>query len=181
MKDMKIIHYLVCITLAVLVHIVYQAIIIPESLAIMSTAESNGQTLPRHFLIIIKDLEQEICVILLLIGLYLMTYKIFQLDYLFAKIFVITKYFLITFIKYPIWMLIIVSSVILHMHYNYFKNNKFILSYILSFFGFIYAVFINQPADFYNLIPLTLDRILFAISGFLIFLNIELFNKIKSK
>ena len=80
MKDMKIIHYLVCITLAVLVHIVYQAIIIPGSLAIMSTAESNGQTLPRHFLIIIKDLEQEICIILFLIGLYLMTYKIFQLN-----------------------------------------------------------------------------------------------------
>jgi biopolymer transport protein ExbB/TolQ len=80
MKDMKIIHYLVCITLAVLVHIVYQAIIIPESLAIMSTAESNGQTLPRHFLIIIKDLEQEICIILFLIGLYLMTYRIFQLN-----------------------------------------------------------------------------------------------------
>jgi biopolymer transport protein ExbB/TolQ len=80
MKDMKIIHYLVCITLAVLVHIVYQAIIIPGSLDIMSTAESNGQTLPRHFLIIIKDLEQEICIILFLIGLYLMTYKIFQLN-----------------------------------------------------------------------------------------------------
>ena len=80
MKDMKIIHYLVCIILAVLVHIIYQAIIIPESIAIISTAESNGQSLPRHFLIIIKDLEQEICIILFLIGLYLMTLKIFQLN-----------------------------------------------------------------------------------------------------
>ena len=77
---MKIIHYLVCIILAVLVHIIYQAIIIPESIAIISTAESNGQSLPRHFLIIIKDLEQEICIILFLIGLYLMTLKIFQLN-----------------------------------------------------------------------------------------------------
>ena len=84
---MKIIHYLVCIIIAVLVHIIYQAIIIPEALTIISTAESNGQSLPRHFLIIIKDLEQEICIILFLIGLYLMTLKIFQLNskkYLFS-------------------------------------------------------------------------------------------------
>ena len=77
---MKIIHYLVCLIIAVLVHIIYQAIIIPESLIIISKAESNGQNLPRNFLIIIKDLEQEICIILFLIGLYLMTLKIFQLN-----------------------------------------------------------------------------------------------------
>ena len=65
---MKIIHYLVCLIIAVLVHIIYQAIIIPESLIIISNAESNGQSLPRHFLIIIKDLEQEICIILFLIS-----------------------------------------------------------------------------------------------------------------
>ena len=69
MKDMKIIHYLVCITFAILVHIIYQAIIIPESLTMISFAESKGQSLPRHFLIIIKDLEQEICIILFLIRL----------------------------------------------------------------------------------------------------------------
>ncbi len=73
-------HYLVCIVLAVLVHIIYQVIIIPESLAIISYAESNGQSLPRNFLIIIKDLEQEICIILFLIGSYLITYKILQLN-----------------------------------------------------------------------------------------------------
>tara|TARA_Y100000768_G_scaffold386877_1_gene376383 strand:+ start:1336 stop:2640 length:1305 start_codon:yes stop_codon:yes gene_type:complete len=109
------------------------------------------------------------------------TYKIFELKYLVLKIFIITKYFLISFIKYPIWFLIILSSIILHIHFNYFKNNKFILSYILLSFSFVYAVFINEPTDFYYLIPLTLDRIVFAISGFLIFLNVELFNKIKSK
>ena len=73
-------HYIICIILAVLVHTIYQVIIIPESIAIMSIAETNGQSLPRHFLIIIKDLEQEICIILFLIGFYLITYKIFQLN-----------------------------------------------------------------------------------------------------
>tara|TARA_A100000164_G_scaffold119994_1_gene106035 strand:+ start:7055 stop:8359 length:1305 start_codon:yes stop_codon:yes gene_type:complete len=109
------------------------------------------------------------------------TYKLFELNYLFIKIFVITKYFFISFIKYPIWILIIISSVIMHIHFDYFKNNKFILSFILLSFVFIYAVYINEPTDFSYLIPLTLDRLVFAISGFLIFLNIELFNKIKSK
>ena len=60
--------------------IIYQVIIIPESLAIISYAESNGQSLPRNFLIIIKDLEQEICIILFFIGFYLITYKILQLN-----------------------------------------------------------------------------------------------------
>ena len=80
MKDSKLTHYIVCILLALFVHIIYQAIITPEALAIISTAESNGQSLPRNFLIIIKDLEQEICIILFLIGIYLITYKIFQLN-----------------------------------------------------------------------------------------------------
>lgn len=80
MKDIKLMHYLVCIILAAFVHIIYQVIIIPESLAIISYAESNGQSLPRNFLIIIKDLEQEICIILFLIGFYLITYKILQLN-----------------------------------------------------------------------------------------------------
>ena len=109
------------------------------------------------------------------------TYKIFELDYLFTKILVITKYFFITFVKYPIWILIIISTIILHTRFNYFKNNKFVFSYILLSFIFIYAIFLNEPTDFYHLIPLTLNRILFAVSGFLLFLNIVLFNKIKLK
>ena len=80
MKDFKLAHYIVCILIAAFVHIIYEAIIIPEALNLISIAQSKGQGLPRHFLIIIKDLEQEICMILFLIGLYLITYKIFQLN-----------------------------------------------------------------------------------------------------
>ena len=80
MRELKLINYIVCILLAVFVHIIYQVIIIPEALAIINSAESKGLGIPRHFLIIIKDLEQEICIILFLIGLYLITYKIFQLN-----------------------------------------------------------------------------------------------------
>ena len=65
MKDLKLMHYIVCIILAVLVHTIYQVIIIPESIAIMSIAETNGQSLPRHFLIIIKEINNLLGLILL--------------------------------------------------------------------------------------------------------------------
>ena len=69
MKDFKFIHYIVCFLIAAFVHIIYAAIVIPEALNLINIAQSKGQSLPRHFLIIIKDLEQEICMILFLIGL----------------------------------------------------------------------------------------------------------------
>ena len=56
MRELKLINYIVCILLAVFVHIIYQVIIIPEALAIINSAESKGLGIPRHFLIIIKDL-----------------------------------------------------------------------------------------------------------------------------
>ncbi len=80
MKDFKLIHYSVCILLSVLVHIFFEAIVRPEALIIMNNAEKFGESLPRHFLIIIKDLEQEICIILALIGFYLISYKIYLLN-----------------------------------------------------------------------------------------------------
>ena len=80
MRELKFFNYIVCILLAIFVHIIYQAIIIPEALVIINSAEEKRQSIPRHFLIIIKDLEQEICIILFLIGLYLITYKIFHLN-----------------------------------------------------------------------------------------------------
>ena len=87
MKDFKLIHYSVCILLSVLVHIFFEAIVRPEALIIMNNAEKFGESLPRHFLIIIKDLEQEICIILALIGfykIYLLNSKkyLFNVDFL---------------------------------------------------------------------------------------------------
>ena len=108
------------------------------------------------------------------------TFKIFDLKYLFSKILIITKYFFITFFKYPIWILIILSIIILYKNSNYFSNKRFILTYIFLIFSFIYAVFLNEPTNLSYLVPLTLNRILFATSGFLIFLNVDLFNLIKT-
>ena len=80
MKDLKLTHIIVCILLALLVHVIFEAIVRPEALNAISNANANGESLPRTFSIIIKDLEQEICIILFLIGIYLITSKIFQLN-----------------------------------------------------------------------------------------------------
>ena len=62
-----------------------------------------------------------------------------------------------------------------------FKYVFVVISTLIIFQSVIAEIRLNEPTDIYYLAPLTLDRILFAIFGFLIFLNIELFNQIKSK
>jgi len=109
------------------------------------------------------------------------TFRNLDLYYLFFKIFIISKYFFISFIKYPIWLVILLSITVLKFNSKFFKNNKFIITYLILIFGFIYLIFLNTTEDVAWLAPLTLNRIVFAVSGFLIFVNIELFNLIKEK
>ena len=80
MKNPKLIHYIVCIIIAAFVHIVYEAVIRPEAANLINQAIERGESLPRNILVIIKDLEQEICIILALIGAYLISYKIYKLN-----------------------------------------------------------------------------------------------------
>lgn len=107
------------------------------------------------------------------------TFKNFDIVYLLSKILIIIKYFIISFLKYPIWILILLSIFLLRFDGSFFKLNKFVYTYVFLTFGFIFAIFLNTPDDIAWLAPLTLNRILFATSGFLVFLNIELFNKIR--
>ena len=60
--------------------------IIPEVNHLQIMAKSTGNLLPRNFFIIVKDIEQEIVIILFLWGLYLTTSKFYETssrDYLF--------------------------------------------------------------------------------------------------
>ena len=60
--------------------------IIPEVNHLQIMAKSTGNLLPRNFFIIVKDIEQEIAIILFLWGLYLTTSKFYETssrDYLF--------------------------------------------------------------------------------------------------
>ena len=105
------------------------------------------------------------------------TFKNLEIQYLFEKILIITKYFLISFFKYPIWIVILISFFILSNKYSLFNKTKFVFTYIMLIFIFIFAIFLNTPDDIAWLAPLTLNRIVFATSGFLIFLIIDLLNK----
>jgi len=105
------------------------------------------------------------------------TYRNIEIQYLFEKILIITKYFLISFFKYPIWIVILISFFILSNKYSLYNKTKFVFTYIMLTFSFIFAIFLNTPDDIAWLAPLTLNRIVFATSGFLIFLIIDLLNK----
>jgi hypothetical protein len=110
----------------------------------------------------------------LLITEYLFNYSFYEIFY---KILVITKYVLISFIKYPIWITIILSTAILIIKYKFFKNNFFI-SYFFLHLALIYLVYFKHN-DINTLIPLTLSRLIFPISGLYIFLIVILLNKLK--
>ena len=99
--------------------------------------------------------------------------------YLFEKIFLITKYFLITFIKYPIWMVIILSFFILKYKSNFLNLNKFFYTFLFLSFSLVFAIFFHTTMDLKFLVPITLNRIVFATSGFYIILVIAALNSIK--
>jgi hypothetical protein len=111
----------------------------------------------------------------LLITEYLFNYSFYEIFY---KILVITKYVLISFIKYPIWITIILSTAILIVKYKFFKNNFFFISYFFLHLALIYLVYFKHN-DINTLIPLTLSRLIFPISGLYIFLIVILLNKLK--
>ncbi len=107
------------------------------------------------------------------------TLKNLQLSYLISKIIIITKYFIISFFKYPLWLLIFLSLFILKINSNYLENKRYIYTYILLIFGFVYAIFLNTPNNLDWLVPITLNRLIFAQSGFLIFICVEMLNRLK--
>jgi hypothetical protein len=102
-----------------------------------------------------------------------------NLFHLSEKIFLITKYFLITFIKYPIWIVIILSFFILKYKSNFLNANKFFYTFLFLSFSLVFAIFFHTTMDLKFLVPITLNRIVFAISGFYIILVIAALNSIK--
>lgn len=99
---------------------------------------------------------------------------------LFNKILLISKYIIISFFKYPIWILIIISSVILFYEGKFFSNNKFFLSFFILSIGLIFAIYLQTTMDLVWILPLTLSRLIFPLSAFFIFIIIEVLNKKKT-
>ncbi len=67
--------FLVLIISVILVHLAYIGYVRPEADLILEAARQAGQSAPRDLVIVIKDYEQEICIILMLWGSFLILSK----------------------------------------------------------------------------------------------------------
>ena len=67
--------FIVLIISAILVHLAYIGYVRPEADLILEATRQAGQSAPRDLIIVIKDYEQEICIILMLWGSFLILNK----------------------------------------------------------------------------------------------------------
>ena len=119
--------------------------------------------------------------------------QILNFKVLVYKAILISKHIMISFIKYPLWIIIIVSFLFI----NIFQKNSlikyFFYALILNFI-FIYAVYLNDPSPISNpsanellyefVLKVTIDRVMFQTSGFYILIFLLLLkktNKINNK
>ena len=63
----------------IVVHLVYVGYIWPESAQAIETARAAGQSAPRDLVVILKDWEQEICIIMMLWGSFMILDKCFAI------------------------------------------------------------------------------------------------------
>ena len=103
----------------------------------------------------------------------------FNIIILSKKILLISKYILISFLKYPIWITIIISSAVLTYEKKFFNKNKFLISFFILSFSLVFIIYLQTTMDLVWILPLTLSRLIFPFSGFFILIVIELFNKKK--
>jgi hypothetical protein len=104
-----------------------------------------------------------------------------NLNILINKIFLISKYLFISFFKYPIWVIIFFTSFFLIKKTNFFYKNKFFITYFFLIFLVFFAIYLQTKTDITYLLPLTLSRLVFQSSGFMLIIIVEFFNKINYK
>ena len=63
----------------IVVHLFYVGYVWPDSAAVIESARAAGQSAPRNFSVILKDWEQEICIIMMLWGTFLILDKCFAI------------------------------------------------------------------------------------------------------
>ena len=107
-------------------------------------------------------------------------YNILNIKLLFSKFVFISKYYIISFFKYPLWICILISFWLLGKKI-FLKKNIFLLSFAFLTFSLVYAVYFQTAFNYEFLIPVTLSRLLFGLSGFYLMLVINTLNSIKLK
>ena len=108
--------------------------------------------------------------------------QLLNIKLLILKTIAISKHIVIAFLKYPLWILIILSFLFVN---NFNKENSSLIKYffyafILNIF-LIYAVYLHDPNQYEFVLSVTLDRLMFQTSGFYILVFILLLNKSKLK
>tara|TARA_B100000795_G_scaffold168142_1_gene126590 strand:- start:2871 stop:4196 length:1326 start_codon:yes stop_codon:yes gene_type:complete len=104
-------------------------------------------------------------------------------ELLIFKILNISKHLIIGFVKYPLWLITILSLLLIKT-----KNNKdkeiikyFIYALVLNLI-IIYPIYLNISSSSYDFVlRVTLDRLLFQTSGFYLIIFIYLLNNSKLK
>lgn len=100
--------------------------------------------------------------------------KYLDISILVKSIFYISLEIFKGIIKYPLWILIITFLILDFSKNKKISETKYI--FFILFIGFIFAIYLQTNMDMRQLMPLTLDRLLFHGSGFYlvyIFQNIK--------
>lgn len=105
----------------------------------------------------------------------------FDLSIFLNKIFLIIKYFFIGFFKHPMWILIILALILLIKEKKYLLNNIFFVTFLILTFGFVISVYIFTKFDLQWLLSVTLSRLIFPLSGFMMYLVLHVLKIYKNK
>ena len=106
---------------------------------------------------------------------------ILNVKFLIINSILILKYILISFLKYPLWIIIFVSTYIL-VKENYSKKKISLLFLLISaIFSFYFLLYTIHPSSSEFLMKVTLDRLIFQTSGFFMIYTLTSFVMIYSK
>ena len=107
--------------------------------------------------------------------------RYFQISEAINTFLLISKNVIISFFKYPIWILIIGTLSYVQFIYK-LKIENFIKFYLLIYFMFVYGIYFQtSEPDLPILLAITIDRILLQGSGFMIYPLVILLNNIITK
>ena len=89
----------------------------------------------------------------------------------------ISKNIIISFFRYPIWILVLFIMGYTQFFYK-IKMENYAKFYLLIYFMFVYAIYFQTQMDLKILLPITIDRILLQGSGFMVYPVVILLNNI---
>ncbi len=90
---------------------------------------------------------------------------ILNINFLINNSILIFKYIVISFLKYPLWIITFLSTYIL-IKEKFDQKLRLLLMIILCILGFYYLLYTIHPFSSEFLMKVTLDRLVFQISGF---------------